>query len=156
VQVINNSQTTGAITGMATASSPGIFPVIVNGVNYAAAVFLDGKIAGDPANGAIFRNAVAGDTIELYATGLATSQAGTLVSVTPVSGVTVTLGSTIITPISADLVAPGEFQVNFTVPQTFASLASGLYHVSISVNGVTSPATINSSPPGPVVIPIGH
>jgi uncharacterized protein (TIGR03437 family) len=157
VQVINNGQTTGVITGAAAASSPGIFPLIMDGVNYAAGVFYsDGKIVGDPANGAVFRNAVAGDTIELYATGLAASPAGTLVSVTPVSGVTVTLGSTIITPISADLVAPGEFQVNFTVPQTFASLASGLYQVSISVNGVISPVAINSSPPGPVVIPVGH
>jgi uncharacterized protein (TIGR03437 family) len=156
VQAINNGQITGAITGAAAANSPGIFPVIVNGVNYAAGVFLDGKLVGDPANGAVFRSAVAGDTIQLFATGLAASQAGTLVSLTPVSGVTVTLGSTVITPSFAGLVAPGEFQVNFTVPQTFASLASGLYPVSVTVNGVTSPATINSSPPGPVVIPIGH
>ena len=156
VQVINNGQTTGAITGAAVANSPGIFPVIVNGVNYAAAVFLDGKIAGDPANGSVFRNAVAGDIVQLYATGLAASPAGTLVSTTAVSGVTVNIGSTTITPSFAGLVTPGLFQINFTVPQTFASLASGLYHISITVNGVTSPASINSSPPGPVVIPIGH
>jgi uncharacterized protein (TIGR03437 family) len=48
----------------------------------------------------------------------------------------------------------GEFQINFTVPQSFASLPAGWYPISISVNGVPSPASINSSPPGPVVIPI--
>src|SRR6185437_825548 len=31
-----------------TMSAPGIFPVNLNGTNYAAGVFLDGKIAGDP------------------------------------------------------------------------------------------------------------
>jgi len=59
-------------------------------------------------------------------------------------------------PSLAGTVAPGEFQVNFTVPQTFALLALGLYHVSITGDGVTSPSTIKSSPPGPAVIPIGH
>jgi uncharacterized protein (TIGR03437 family) len=53
-------------------------------------------------------------------------------------------------------VAVGEFQVNFTVPQSFASLPPGLYPISITVNGITSPSSINSSPPGPVVIPIQH
>jgi hypothetical protein len=47
---------------------------------------------------------------------------------------------------SAALVAVGEFQINFTVPQSFATAA----------HDVTSPASINSSPPGPVVIPIQH
>ena len=54
------------------------------------------------------------------------------------------------------LVATGEFQINFTVPQQFASLAPGNHPVSISIGGISSPASINSSPPGPVVIPIQH
>src|ERR1019366_436643 len=42
----------------AAANSPGIFPIILGGTNYAPAVFLDGKIAADPSNGpAYFRNA---------------------------------------------------------------------------------------------------
>jgi uncharacterized protein (TIGR03437 family) len=48
------------------------------------------------------------------------------------------------------LVAVGEFQINFTVPQ----LSNGVYPISIAVNGVASPAQINTSPPGPLVIPI--
>src|ERR1035438_8585091 len=157
VQVITNGQTSNSVTAAAATSSPGIFPVILGGTNYAAAVFLnDGKIAADPSIGPAFRNAVPGDTVELFATGLAPSPAGTVVSTTLLSGVTVTIGSVTIPAIAAALVAVGEFQINFTVPQDFASLPPGLYPISISINGVTSPASINSSPPGPVVIPIQH
>jgi uncharacterized protein (TIGR03437 family) len=157
VQVIANGQTSNSVTASAATNSPGIFPVTVNGTNYAAAVFLDGKFAGDPAYGAsAFRNAVPGDIVQLYATGLAVSPAGTVVSTTLLSGVTVTIGTVTVTPLGAALVAPGEFQINFTVPQDFASMPPGVYPISISINGVTSPASINSSPPGPVVIPIQH
>lgn len=127
-----------------------------NGTNYAAAVFPDGKYAGDPANGATYRNAVPGDAVQLYATGLAPSPAGSLVSTTYLSGVMVTIGTITVQADAAALVAVGEFQINFTVPQSFASMPPGLYPISISYNGVTSPASINSAPPGPVVIPIHH
>jgi len=86
--------------------------------------------------------------------GLAASPAGTLISTTFLSGVTVTIGTVTIPASAAPLAAVGEFQINFTVPQSFASLPAGWYPISISVNGVPSPASINSSPPGPVVIPI--
>jgi uncharacterized protein (TIGR03437 family) len=156
VQVITNGIASNSVTAQVLTNSPGIFPVIVNGTNYAATVFLDGKLAGDPANGAAFRNAVPGDTVQLFATGLAPSPAGTVISTMPFSGVTVQIGPIAI-PASATyaaLVAVGEFQINFTVPQSFASMSAGLYPISISINGVTSPATINSSPPSPVVIPV--
>jgi uncharacterized protein (TIGR03437 family) len=94
--------------------------------------------------------------VQLFATGLAPSPAGTVVSTTLLSGVTVTIGSVTIPAIAAALVAVGEFQINFTVPQDFGSLPPGVYPISISINGVTSPASINPSPPGPVVIPIQH
>ena len=156
VQVITNGQASNTVTAAAATNSPGIFPIIANGTNYAIGVFLDGKLAGDPANGASFRNAVPGDTVQLYATGLAPSPAGTLVSTTFLSGVTVTIGSVTVPASAAALVAVGEFQVNFTVPQDFASMSPGLYPISISINGVASPASINSVPPGPLVIPIQH
>jgi uncharacterized protein (TIGR03437 family) len=156
VQIIANGQVSNSVTAAAATSSPGIFPIILGGTNYAAAVFLDGKIAADPSNGAGFRNAVPGDTVQLYATGLAASPAGTLVSTTFLSGVTVAIGTVTIPASAAALVAVGEFQINFTVPQSFASLSPGLYPISISINGIPSPASINSSPPGPVVIPIQH
>jgi uncharacterized protein (TIGR03437 family) len=157
VQVIANGQMSNSVTAAAATSSPGIFPVILGGTNYAAAVFnSDGKIAADPSNGPAFRNAVPGDAVQLYATGLAASPAGTLISTTFLSGVTVTIGTITIPASAAALVAVGEFQINFTVPQSFASLPPGLYPISISINGIPSPGSINSSPPGPVVIPIQH
>ncbi len=55
VQVINNGAASNAVTAAATASAPGIFPLIFNGVNYPAGVFLDGKYVGDPSIGLAFR-----------------------------------------------------------------------------------------------------
>jgi uncharacterized protein (TIGR03437 family) len=86
---------------------------------------------------------------------LAPSPAGTTISTTLLSGVTVSIGA-ITVPATAALVTTGEFQINFTVPPQFASMPAGTYPISVSFNGVSSPAEINSSPPGPVVIPIQH
>ena len=47
VQVIANGVASNSVTAAAATNSPGIFPVILGGTNYAAAVFLDGKIAAD-------------------------------------------------------------------------------------------------------------
>lgn len=153
VQVINNGAASNTISAAATNNSPGIFPIIIDGVNYPAAVFLDGKFAGDPANGAAFRKAKPGEEIQLYATGLIPTPAGVLPAPQGVSGVTVTIGSVTVPADFAGLVAVGEFQINFTVPR---QMADGTYPISIQVNGISSPVTINSSPPGQLVIPIQH
>jgi uncharacterized protein (TIGR03437 family) len=144
------------VSAQAVSSAPGIFPVILGSTNYAAAVFLDGKIAADPSNGPAFRNAVPGDVVQLFATGLAPAPAGTAVSTTLLNGVTVTIGNVTIPAAGAALVAVGEFQINFTVPQEFASMPPGPYPIAITINGVSSPITINSDPPGQLVIPIQH
>jgi uncharacterized protein (TIGR03437 family) len=52
----------------------------------------------------------------------------------------------------AGLVVVGEFHINFTVPE----IPEGIYPISITVNGVSSPQQINSDPPGPLMIPIQH
>ena len=150
VQAINNGQASNTITAPAAASSPGIFPVIVNGTNYPAGVFLDGKFVGDPTANAAFRNAKPGDVIQLFATGLVSTPAGVLPTPQTVSGVTVTIGTTTVSASFAGLVAVGEFQINFTVPQ----LSNGVYPISITVDGVASPQNVNTNPPGPLVIPI--
>jgi uncharacterized protein (TIGR03437 family) len=150
VQVTNNAQTSNTITAPTAASSPGIFPVVINGTNYPAGVFLDGKFVGDPTVNAAFRNAKPGDVIQLYATGLVSTPAGVVSSLQLVSGVTVAIGSTTVPASFAGLVAVGEFQINFTVP----NLSAGTYPISISVNGVSSPTTISTNPPGPLVLPI--
>jgi uncharacterized protein (TIGR03437 family) len=157
VQVTVNGIASNTVTGASSSSSPGIFPVIVNGVNYAGGVFAsDNKYIGDPSAGSAFRNAKPGDVIQLFATALTTAPAGVLVTQTGVSGVTVTIGTVTFPADFAALVAVGEFQINFTVPQQFANMPAASYPISISVNGVSSPATVNSAPPGPVVIPITH
>jgi uncharacterized protein (TIGR03437 family) len=154
VQVTVNGVVSNTATGASSASSPGIFPVIVSGVNYAGGVFADGHYIGSPSISSAFRNAVPGDKIQLFATGLTVAPAGVLVTEQGVSGVTVTIGTVTFPADFAGLVAVGEFQVNFTVPQQFASMPAASYPISISVNGVSSPTTINSVPPGPLVIPI--
>jgi uncharacterized protein (TIGR03437 family) len=68
------------------------------------------------------------------------------------TGVTVTIGTTTVPASFAGLVAVGEFQINFTVPQ----ISDGVYPISITVNGVASPANTNTNPPAPLVIPIQH
>jgi uncharacterized protein (TIGR03437 family) len=50
----------------------------------------------------------------------------------------VTIGTTSAAVLGAALVAPGQFQVNFTVPQ----LADGEYPITVSTNGKTSPANV--------------
>lgn len=154
VQVFNNGAASNTAAGAVVNNAPGVVPIPVNGVNYAGGVFLDGKYVGSPSVGASFRNAKPGDTIQLYATGLVPSPAGVAVTFQAVSGVTVTLGTITVPADAAGLVGPGEFQINFTVPRQFANLPAGNYPLTIAVNGVSSPANINSNPPGPLVIPI--
>ena len=152
VQVTNNGQASNTITASAAANSPGIFPVTVNGVNYPAGVYLDGKYVGDPAVNAAFRKAKPGDIIQLFATGLTATPAGKVTTPQTVIGVTVTVGSTTIPVPAAYLVAVGEFQINFTVPQ----MPDGNYPISIAVNGVSSPQNANTNPPAPLILPIQH
>jgi len=156
IQVSNAAGASNTVNAGTAASAPGIWPIIVNGTNYAAAVFPDGKFAGDPSIGAVFRTARPGDAVQLFGTGLAAAAAGVQVGVQPVTGVTVTLGNVTVPASAAALVAVGEFQINFTVPQQFANLPEGNYPLTVAINGASSPATINSNPPGPLVIPIQH
>jgi uncharacterized protein (TIGR03437 family) len=156
VQVTRNGIPSNSLSAQAASSAPGIFPIVIGNTTYAAAVFLDGKIAADPSSGPAFRNAVPGDVVQLFATGLAPAPAGVLVSTTPLNGVSVTIGNITVPASSAALVGVGEFQINFTVPPQFASMPPGNYPISISINGVSSPANINTAPAGPVVIPIQH
>jgi uncharacterized protein (TIGR03437 family) len=68
----------------------------------------------------------------------------------------VTIGAVTVPADFAGLVAVGEFQINFTVPQQFSSLPAGNYPLTISLNGVSSPASIDSNPQGAVVLPVQH
>ena len=156
VQVINNGATSNAVMAAASASAPGLFPNIVNGVNYPAAVFPDGYFVGDPSINPAYRNAKPGDLIELYATGLAPEPAGVVPTPQGLSGVTVTVGGiTVPADYAGQSQYAGEFQINFTLPQQFAKMPAGNYPITIAINGVSSPAMIDSSPPAPIVLPVG-
>lgn len=155
VQVITNGAASNTLTASAAASAPGIFPNIVNGINYPVGVFTDGTLVGDPTVSSAYRNAKPGDSIQLYATGLVSEPSGVLPTPQGIQNVTVTVGSiTVPADFAGQTQYVGEFQINFTVPQQFAAMAPGSYPISIAVNGISSPTTINTNPPGQLLLPI--
>jgi uncharacterized protein (TIGR03437 family) len=156
VQVIRDGNASETVGATVVARAPGIFPLTIGGKNFAAGVFLDGKITGDPAAATGFRKARPGDVIQLFVTGLETVQAGVVPSSRPVPGVVVKLGTVSIPAAAAALTGVGLFQVNFIVPADFATLPAGDYPVTVEVGGVASPLNVNTSPPSPVVIPVEH
>ena len=94
---------------------------------------------GDPVITPGTHKAKPGDIIQLYAAGLGPTPAGSVfTSPVPITGVGVTIGSTSAEVLGAALVAPGQFQVNFTVPQ----VADGEYQITVSTGGKTSPANV--------------
>jgi uncharacterized protein (TIGR03437 family) len=76
VQLFRDRIGSNTLTTTGTSSSPGIFPIIVNGKNYPEGLFLDASLTGDPMNGPGFRKAMPGDVIQLFATGLFRTQSG--------------------------------------------------------------------------------
>ncbi len=158
VQVFRNGLASNTVTAAAATNAPGFFPYVVAKKNYPAAVFLDGKIVGDPAVAATdaVRKAKPGDTIQFFVTGLVPVTGGVSVGFQGVSGVSVKFGDITVAADAAGLVAVGEFQVNATVPQQFQTLPEGNYPITLSVNGQSSPVNINSDPVGPVIVPIVH
>jgi uncharacterized protein (TIGR03437 family) len=140
VQAIRNGLVSNTITGLAVASAPGLFTYRADGKIYPAAVFADGALVGDPSvagNGA--RRAVPGDRVMLFATGLAPSPAGVVISsASGVSGVTALVGGVPATVEYAGLVAAGEYQINIVVPD----LSPGEYPVTIRHNGESSQAGV--------------
>ncbi len=155
VQVIVNGSASNTITAPASSSSPGLFPNTVNGVTYPAAYYsISGGFVG-PNNVSGYRNAGPGNYISLFATGLMPEPAGVIPAAQTIDGVTVTIGNvTIPATFAGQTPYVGEFQINFQVPQQFATMPAGNYPISISLNGVSSPTAINSSPAGQIVLPV--
>lgn len=138
VQVVRLGLASNTLTATVAQIQPSIYNYLIGGKSYAAALFLDYVLMGDPAVTPGTRKAKAGDVIQLYAAGLAPSPSGPVTSVIPISGVSVRIGSTDAPVSFAGLVAPGQFQVNFTVPQ----VSDGEYNITVSVSGKTSPSGI--------------
>ena len=105
---------------------------------YVAALHTDGSVVADPAAAPGLRAASAGETIQIFGTGFASSNAGVIASATvPVAGTTVKIGNASAAVTFSGLTATGLFQANVTVP----TLAAGDYSVTLSVNGVPSLVT---------------
>jgi len=118
--------------------NPSLYYYTVGSKNYAAAVFLDYTIMGDPAAVPGTRKAKPGDILQLYAAGLGPTTSGPVTSPISITGVTVTIGGVDAPVLAAALVAPGQFQVNVTVPQ----IADGEYPIMVSAGGKTSPSNV--------------
>jgi len=117
---------------------PSLYYYSVNSKNYAAALFQDYSLMGDPAIVPGTHKARPGDIIQLYAAGLGPSPSGPVTTPVPITGVGVTIGTASATVLAAALVAPGQFQVNFVVPQ----LPDGEYPITVSASSKTSPANV--------------
>lgn len=137
VQVVRNNVASNVVTAPAVPVAPGIFPYSLDGgvTFFPSAVFLDSTRLGDPTIFPGARQARSGDTVILFANSLAPSPAG----VVSVSGathlVTIAIGQTTFAADFSGLVAPGEFQINFTVP---ALGASGNLPITIQIDGQSS------------------
>jgi uncharacterized protein (TIGR03437 family) len=144
VQVVRNNIVSNVVTTNAVTAAPGLFAYTLDGgrsyypaallANYPTLTYL-----GDPAIFPGSQKAKAGDLVSLYANSLAVSPAG----IAQVSGstdpVVVTIGATTIAASFAGLIAPGEYQINFTVPNLGAS---GTYALTIQIDGQSSQASV--------------
>jgi uncharacterized protein (TIGR03437 family) len=139
VQVFRLGLGSNILTAPVQQVQPSLYFYQVNSKNYAAALFQDYSLMGDPAIVPGTHKARVGDIIQLYAAGLGPSASGSvLTSPVPITGVSVKVGTAEATVIAAALVAPGQYQVNFVVPQ----LADGEYTITVSAAGKTSPANV--------------
>ncbi len=139
VQIFRLGLGSNVLTASVAQVQPSLYFYQANSKNYAAALFHDYSLMGDPAIVPGTHKAKPGDIIQLYAAGLGPSPSGSVLTApVPITGVSVTLGTTSAQVLAADLVAPGQYQVNFVVPQ----LANGEYVITVSAGGKTSPANV--------------
>jgi len=113
----------GIAQGTATLApvAPSIFPVVVGGVMYAAAVATDGTLLAAPGQIPGARAANPGETVEIFGTGFGATAppqpAGQLVNVSPLANtVTASICGQSATVAYAGLVGPGLNQFNVTIP----------------------------------------
>jgi uncharacterized protein (TIGR03437 family) len=141
VQVVVNGTPSNTVTSTALQIAPAIFAYTLDGGTtfYASAVFANGTYLGNPSIFPGAQAAHAGNKVVLYANSIAPSPAGVATVSAPTDPVTVTIGSTTLTADFSGLVAPGEFQINITVPNLGQA---GNYPITISIDGKTSQSGI--------------
>jgi len=136
IEVLYNGVSTGVVGGEIRLVRPELFTY--GAKQYVAARFgADANtVAGDPSITPGTKAAKPGDVLMLYATGLAASPAGTIITA-PASLSTlpvVKIGGVVAQVAYAGLVAAGEFQINLTVP----NVGSGDQPVTIAMGGTVS------------------
>jgi uncharacterized protein (TIGR03437 family) len=149
IVVTNNGSVSSTFTGTVVQSSPSFFYYAGGGNLYPLAVHVsDGALVGDPAVVAGTEKAHPGETLEMFANGLAAATGGVIVPVTQFPQVvSITAGSTALTTSAPYLVSAGEFQVNATLP---TGIATGNYTLAMSVpNGSTSTSGVT------ITLPVG-
>ena len=120
------------------ASSPEFIRYSAGGKSFVVAIHTDGTLVADPALVPGLRAAAAGETIEIYGIGFASSPAGVIINqVVPVSNTVVNVGTQTADVSFSGLVAAGLFQANVKIPD----LPPGDYTVGLTVNGVSSLVT---------------
>jgi len=140
VAVVHNGVASSPATVNVVANSPGVIAYSADyKTYYPSAQFANtSNVVGDPAVfGSAVKKALPGNQIQMYATGLASTQSGVVIG-TPIpfpSTVTVKIGATTVTASFAGQIGAGYYQINFTVPP---GLAAGNYPFTISTNGTTS------------------
>lgn len=140
VAVVRNGIASNTGTVNVVNSSPGIISYSYDYVTYYPSAQFAGTtiIVGDPAVfGPQVKKALPGNQIQMYATGLASTQSGVVIGA-PIpfpSAVTVNIGNNVVTASFAGQIGSGYYQINFTVP---AGLAPGNYPFTITANGATS------------------
>ncbi|WP_031495054.1 serine hydrolase [Bryobacter aggregatus] len=135
LQVIRNGVASQPEPMEIRASSPEFFRYAAGGLNFVAAVHLNGSVVADPALIPGLRAAQAGETLQIFGTGFAVAPAGQVVtSVVPVAETVIRVGNQAARVSFSGLVGTGLFQANLTVP----TLPPGDYPVSLSVGGVGS------------------
>jgi uncharacterized protein (TIGR03437 family) len=139
----DNAQTAASAQVESKTYDPALFAYIASSSLYAAAVFPDGTVVGDPAKTAGTRGARPGNHISLYGTGFGASPSGVVInSHTALSNpVVVTVGGQPATMTYAGLVGAGLFQINIVIP----NLPVGDHPVAIQFQGASA-ATSPSIP----------
>ncbi len=140
VTVTSSGTVSASFNATVASNAPALFTYASGSNTFAAAQNASYVTIGDPAVTPGTVKALPGQPVVLYVNGLAPSPSGMLVSGVAYSGsVTVNIGSSSAAVAYAGLAAAGLYQVNITVP---SGLTPGLYPVTVSTAGQTSPAGV--------------
>jgi uncharacterized protein (TIGR03437 family) len=140
VSVVHNGVASAPATVNVVSTSPGVISYSADFVTYYPSAQFAGttNIVGDPAIfGGLVKKPMPGNQIQMYATGLASTQSGTVIA-TPIPfapSVTIKIGTSTVTPSFVGQIGAGYYQINFAVP---VGLAPGNYPFTITANGATS------------------